>query len=259
MPGHSLFLILFLMMGLPSLAGATEIDYTLFSDTTQNPLSPKTEKSLVFGDKPVRLDLAVNQGLTALSVTDDQIDWINARLFNVTDNFELDAKVKQRLKQQSADLDKETRKNLTQLIEFLTQSQFAQRIFLPLDPDQIRLDLAQNPNISGSWQLFLAKPPTLSVHIVGNVKNPGKYNWQSRNSVREYLSQTENLPLFGDYAVVIQPDGEVQHHSLAKWNREYQEIAPGAIVYIPFKFSNSATYNDDLNQQVISLLRNRQP
>lgn len=241
------------------LSAATQADYLLISQIPNTPKPVKSEASTTFAPDAVRLDSVIQQGLSQFKLSDDQIDWDNSRLFDLSTPLELSNQVLQQLQQKAADKQGEKQRRINQLIKFIQQSQFARRIFQPLDIDQIRLDVKLNPVLDGPWQLVLTKQPATTIWIVGSVNHAGSYPWHNRSSAREYLTETDNLSWIGDNAVVIQPNGTVEQHSLLKWNRDFTEIAPGSILYIPFNFRSLPVFHqDDLNQQIISLLRQRQ-
>ncbi len=239
-------------------SAATQADLLLIADIPNAPKAVTTQASVKFPES-VRLDQLIQQGMNQFKLSDDQIDWDNSRLFDLSNPFDLPNQIVQRLEEKAAASQGDKQQRIRQLMKFIQQSHFARRIFQPIDWDLIRLNVKLNPLLNGQWQLVLAKQPANAIWIVGNIDQPGRYPWHNRNSARDYLTDSDNLNWLGDDAVVIQPSGDVEQHSLLKWNRDLKEIAPGAIIYLPFSFNTLPVFHqDNLNQQIISLLRQRQ-
>ncbi|WEM41583.1 capsule biosynthesis GfcC family protein [Photobacterium sp. DA100] len=130
-----------------------------------------------------------------------------------------------------------------------------QRELIPLDFDAIRLNRKLNPLLNGEYHLYLPNRPS-DILVIGATQKPTLLRWQPRLSARNYLDKTALIDNHQkDYAAVIQPDGTVEQHPIAYWNKNHMDIAPGATIYIG--------YNDlpgdylSLNQEMIKLLRNK--
>ncbi|MGF1788267.1 capsule biosynthesis GfcC family protein [Photobacterium swingsii] len=157
-------------------------------------------------------------------------------------------------------------KALAALHQFISSSHFAKRALLQLDYDNARITNSANPLLSGELTLQL---PARSdqVWVLGAVKDTGAVEWQQRLSTAEYLNHAEAISAAeNDTAVVIQPDGKVETHPIAYWNERHHDIAPGAIIYLPFtggwlvpldNLGFDASGFNEINQAVVSLLRER--
>ncbi|PSW19500.1 polysaccharide synthesis [Photobacterium sanctipauli] len=141
------------------------------------------------------------------------------------------------------------------LSQALTQLTIGERIFTPLDYDVVRITPSANPLVNQDVSLVLPKRPQ-SVYVLGAVAKPGDIPWQTRLNADGYIAHTQPSSL-GDNSVatVIQPDGTVESHSIAYWNQNHQDIAPGAIVYLGF--SSLPSGYRSLNDEIINILRNR--
>ncbi|OZS42912.1 capsule biosynthesis GfcC family protein [Photobacterium sanguinicancri] len=169
-------------------------------------------------------------------------------------------------KQSEFDITDERYTALATLHQFISSSHFAKRAALQLDYDQARITNNANPLLSGELTLQL---PARSeqVWVLGAVKDTGAVKWQQRLSTAEYLEQAKAISAAeNDTAVVIQPDGKIQTHPIAYWNERHHDIAPGAIIYLPFTGGWLAPLDDlgfdasgfnEINQAAVSLLRER--
>ncbi|WP_064605376.1 capsule biosynthesis GfcC family protein [Photobacterium sp. J15] len=147
------------------------------------------------------------------------------------------------------------RQAVLNLQTFLKKEQIGQRVFNSLDYDQVRIDLTQNPLISQDITVILPPRPN-SVWIVGAVDKPQELSWRERWGADKYLAQSSPINnADNSYAWVIQPDGKVEQHPVAYWNRKHSDIAPGAIIYLGF--TSLPDELETLNEELINLLRNR--
>ena len=169
-------------------------------------------------------------------------------------------------KQSEFDITDERYTALAALHQFISNSHFAKRAPLQLDYDQARITNSANPLLSGELTLQL---PARSeqVWVLGAVAEAGAIKWQQRQSTAEYLEQAKAISAAkNDTAVVIQPDGKIQTHPIAYWNESHHDIAPGAIIYLPFtggwlapldNLGFDASGFNEINQAAVSLLRER--
>ncbi|MDO6499514.1 capsule biosynthesis GfcC family protein [Photobacterium sanguinicancri] len=169
-------------------------------------------------------------------------------------------------KQSEFDQDDERYTALAALHQFISNSHFAKREPLELDYDQTRITSSANPLLSGELTLQL---PARSeqVWVLGAVTEAGTVKWQQRLPTAKYLDQAKAISAAeNDAAVVIQPDGKIQTHPIAYWNERHHDIAPGAIIYLPFtggwlapldNLGFDASGFNEINQAVVSLLRER--
>ncbi|CAG21069.1 capsule biosynthesis GfcC family protein [Photobacterium profundum] len=214
---------------------------------------------------PVRLKQVLSDSLTHLPTflakdvkQDSRIYWTGAALFQAFPHPQQQTVVdqinqlatywhnEQQQPQQQAAL------NLSQQIEQLTTGE---RIFTSLDYDDIRLNKQANTLITDDLTLILPPRPE-RILVLGALDKPIWAEWQTRLDAEAYLKQAKSLSNANNSnAWVIQPDGTVEQHPIAYWNRDHHDIAPGAIVYLGF--SSLPKGFETLNEDIINLLRNR--
>jgi hypothetical protein len=214
---------------------------------------------------PVRLKQVLSDSLTNLPAflvndvkPDSRIYWTGAAIFRTFPHPQQHAVVtqlnqlatywhnEQQQPQQQAAL------NLSQQIEQLTTGV---RIFTSLDYDDVRLNKQANTLITHDLTLILPPRPE-RILVLGALEKPVWAKWQTRLDAEAYLKQGKRLSNSNNSdAWVIQPDGTVEQHPIAYWNRDHHDIAPGAIVYLGF--SSLPKGFETLNEDIINLLRNR--
>ncbi|MBD8514410.1 capsule biosynthesis GfcC family protein [Photobacterium sp. CAU 1568] len=150
---------------------------------------------------------------------------------------------------------------LIQLAQSLASPIPGERIFLPLDSDRVRIVPDNNPALNGPFVLRFATRPN-TVKVTGALKLPAgntaeiSLPWQERQDAAGYLKQIQALAVANrDYVWVIQPDGKAEQHSIAYWNRQHKDIAPGAILYLAFTDLPASAKSS--NSQIIHLLSQR--
>ncbi|WP_222939821.1 capsule biosynthesis GfcC family protein [Photobacterium sp. BZF1] len=127
--------------------------------------------------------------------------------------------------------------------------------FTPLDFDAIRLNKKLNPLLSGEYHFYLANRPE-DVLVMGATQKPTLIQWQPRWSAKQYLDKTALIDNHQkDYAVVIQPDGAVQHHPIAYWNKDHRDVAPGATIFIGY--NDLPSDYKSFNHEMVNLLTNK--
>ncbi|MBD2857838.1 capsule biosynthesis GfcC family protein [Spongiibacter sp. KMU-158] len=258
---RALFVFIASLIILPSaFAQTTQVEYRFIGAGLS--ASAKNKASLSFVESP-RLDQLVLQGLAALNLTQDQVDWLSSRMYNRDAEFTLKEQVVAGLAKRAEHACGNTQRNGIALNSTLRRTSFAQRLYAPLDPDITRLDIEKNSKIHGRVLVTFASNQSPSpIEIFGNVEHPGRYPWRSRVSARDYLKNSGNLAIAGQRVVVIQPDGVQQAHSLGRFQGDFQDIAPGALIYVPFDFCDTFTAlsdRADLDQMIMNLLGSRLP
>ncbi|WP_311568605.1 capsule biosynthesis GfcC family protein [Photobacterium arenosum] len=150
---------------------------------------------------------------------------------------------------------------LNRLAQSLASPMPGERIFLPLDSDRVRIVPDNNPALNGPFVLRFATRPN-TVKVTGALKLPAGNTadisllWQERQDAAGYLKQIQALSVANrDNVWVIQPDGKAEQHSIAYWNRQHKDIAPGAILYLAF--TDLPASAKSLNSQIIHLLSQR--
>ncbi len=214
---------------------------------------------------PVRMKQVLSDSLTHLPAflandvkTDSRIYWTGAAIFRAFPHPQQHAVVtqlnqlatywhnEQQQPQQQAAL------NLSQQIEQLITGE---RIFTSLDYDNVRLNKQANTLITYNLTLILPPRPE-QILVLGALDKPVWAKWHTRFDAEAYLKQSKPLSNANDNdAWVIQPDGTVEQHPIAYWNRDHHDIAPGAVVYLGF--SSLPKSFETLNEDIINLLRNR--
>jgi Capsule biosynthesis GfcC C-terminal/Capsule biosynthesis GfcC, N-terminal len=210
---------------------------------------------------PVRMKQVLSDSLTHLPTflannvkQGSRIYWTGAALFQAFPHPQQQILVAQlnqlathwQGKQQQAAL------NLSQQVEQLTTGE---RIFTSLDYDNVRLNKQANTLITQNLTLILPPRPA-HILVLGALEKPVWAKWKIRLDAETYLKQGKPLSNANNSnAWVIQPDGTVEHHPIAYWNRDHHDIAPGAIVYLGF--SSLPKGFETLNEDIINLLRNR--
>jgi hypothetical protein len=128
-----------------------------------------------------------------------------------------------------------------------------------LDPDWVRMRPAQNRRLEGDYSVYTLLKPT-SITLAGVLANSGKTPWAPGRSVVDYLQDHERLS-GGErnFVVLIAPNGEVSDVPVAYWNRRHVEPEVGSIVYRGFSSWTLPGDDEDLNQQIVSVLTHRIP
>lgn len=221
--------------------------------------SDKLTFLLTFKTAPRVDELVIN----ALKVTQQSavnIDWLSSALFDVSTPYHKKQQVLVALEHQEALADEHHKEQWRQLQAELRKRSFARRMFTPLDPDITRITPNQNPRLSGQWLLKLHSWPT-TVSVLGNVKLSDQITWQPRTDARYYLNKLGLVDKDTSQVWVIQSDGHASLHNIAYWNYQFQNIAPGATIYVPLPNKKTTLYPQlsDVNHAVVDLLRNQQP
>ncbi|ENM5843510.1 capsule biosynthesis GfcC family protein [Vibrio mimicus] len=238
--------------------------HSLFASPLSTTLEIRFEGSstqLRFAE-PIRLDQAVMQTLEHYQLSTLDIDWLSAGLFDLSHPYSFKQHVLLVMAHQQSSAPIQQKALWEKMRSQLRLSAFAKRVFAPIDPDWTRIAPQDNPRLNGQWLLTL-NPRVGEVSVYGAVHKPGDVTWRSRQTAKDYAQAAGLIDEKIAEIVVIQPDGVVQVHSVAYWNMNFAEVAPGAIVYVPIPLHDSSFYpntpNTDANQLVIELLRNRLP
>ncbi|PSU29841.1 capsule biosynthesis GfcC family protein [Photobacterium lutimaris] len=165
------------------------------------------------------------------------------------------ANVISQLEKVSELVDADENSGFQQLATQLSQFEIGERVFTPLDYDLVRINKASNPLVSEPMTLVLPSRPD-SVWVLGAVQHNSEQPWATRSSASQYLKLVGTTS-YGDnsIATVIQPDGVIEQHPIAYWNKGHKDIAPGAIIYLGF--NNLPAGYQSLNDEIINLLRNK--
>ncbi|WP_068711509.1 capsule biosynthesis GfcC family protein [Vibrio tritonius] len=254
---------LFAMLGLASTMSWAANAVTSSLPATQVMVQLDNQPALQL-DFPIvpRADQLVNKTLKQLKLSSLDINWQSSALFDETQPQTLKQDVLMRLANEEDFAAMELKPFWRLLRKQIHTMRFGTRVFTPIDPDVTAIDSNKNPNLKGKWLLELRTNET-QVYVFGAVYQSGKFDWQQRKDAKYYAAQAGLLTPTVSELTVIQPDGVVETHSVEYWNRHFQEVAPGATIYVPMPndhslFNQSHTpYNT--NSLVIELLRNTYP
>ncbi|WP_283131139.1 capsule biosynthesis GfcC family protein [Enterovibrio norvegicus] len=190
----------------------------------------------------------------------DTVYWKGAGLFDTADTPELASLKKtvtdnlNRLQEAWKD-DAEKHASVTALSTFFAESHFQSRIQVPLDEDFYLSGSKLNPLVKGDLMLVLPSRPN-NVWVIGAVTETTDADFQPDYVADDYVDITETLNTFGISDVtVIQPDGELEIHQTAYWNQMPKNLAPGAMIFVPFQGLPSAL--SSLNRDIPRLLQHR--
>lgn len=127
------------------------------------------------------------------------------------------------------------------------------RVPAQLDPLQ-QLALSRNALLENRDRIVY--PPRASqVRITGAVQADCVLNFDPAWQPVDYLARCPRHELADpSYVDVIQPDGRVQRHGVALWNREAGNVAVGAVLYVPVDSKHLAQNAQGLNEDLVALL-----
>ena len=220
------------------------------------------DKILVRFTPSPRASQTVMKALNELDLSTLDVHWQTSGLYDVSAPLALKQEALMRLANEEDFASMSQKPQWRQLRQAIRDMQFGQKVTTPIDPDRTRIDAEVNPLITGKWVLNLQTHPN-SVFVFGNVKHMGKQPWQQRQDASFYAESAGLLTHPLSAITVIQPDGHIETHKVAYWNRNYQEVSPGSIVYIPMPHAHTwfdvEKTNVSTNQVIVDLLRNRLP
>ncbi|PSU50921.1 polysaccharide synthesis [Photobacterium frigidiphilum] len=210
---------------------------------------------------PVRIKQVLSDSLTHLPTflgndvkQDPRIYWTGAALFQAFPHPQQQTVVDQ-INQLATYWHDERQQAVLKLSQQIEQLTTGERIFTSLDYDNVRLNKQANTLITHDLTLILPPRPE-RILVLGALEKSVWAKWQTRFDAEDYLKQGKPLSNANNSdAWVIQPDGTVEQHPIAYWNRDHHDIAPGAIVYL--SFSSLPKGFETLNEDIINLLRNR--
>ncbi|MEZ8028834.1 capsule biosynthesis GfcC family protein [Enterovibrio norvegicus] len=190
----------------------------------------------------------------------DTVYWQGAGLFDKANTAEVDAlktAVTDNLNtlQEAWQDDAEKHASVTALSTFLAEAHFQSRIPVPLDEDFYLSGTKVNPLVQGDLMLVLPSRPN-NVWVIGAVTEITDADFQPDYVADDYVNIAETLNTFGISDVtVIQPDGQLETHQTAYWNQIPKNLAPGAMIFVPFQGLPSAL--SSLNRDIPRLLQHR--
>ncbi|MDD1796049.1 capsule biosynthesis GfcC family protein [Enterovibrio sp. ZSDZ42] len=190
----------------------------------------------------------------------DPIFWQGAGLFSDSDNNDVENLRTQVLEALSL-LETEWRDDhaalnaVESLVAFLSESTFKQRVAIAVDEDVYLAGGRINPLLAGDLTLLLPSRPK-NVWVLGAVKQTADLDFSPLKLAGDYADVADTLDMFGTSEVdVIQPDGHQETHKVAYWNEVPRNLAPGALIYVPF--SGLPSELSSLNHLIPTLLQHR--
>ncbi|CZF80157.1 hypothetical protein GCE9029_01890 [Grimontia celer] len=219
-------------------------------------------------DGATRVSQVVSQGASVvranatniLAHNTDTIFWQGAGLFNTADTADIDA-LTARIENQLGSLkeqwkgDAEKLGAVSTLSDFLASSTFASRISVELDEDFYLAGSKVNPLVRGDLMLLLPSRPN-NVWVIGAVTQTTDADFSPVYIADDYLDTADTLNNFGISEVsVVQPNGKLETHPVAYWNQVPKNVAPGAVIFVPFQSLPSEL--SSLNRDIPRLLQHR--
>ncbi|KLV03996.1 hypothetical protein ABT56_17295 [Photobacterium aquae] len=213
--------------------------------------------------EPIRLEQILADTLANISqlpqssqeTLNEQLYWTGASVFSSLQHpnkNEVLQKLNQLATQTGTAAEAEFYNQLQQQILNLV---IGQRLFTPLDYDRVRINKNANPLVNQDLTLVLPNRPS-TILVLGAVKQSGYQTWHIRQDAASYLDKAmPSATAENSYATVIQPDGNVEQHPIAYWNKNHHDIAPGSVIYLAF--DNLPSGFSQLNDDIVNLLRNR--
>lgn len=148
---------------------------------------------------------------------------------------------------------------ISSVIQQLSAVKVTGRQFVNLDPDWVRLRSEENRRLAGKYTLYTLQRPYF-ITLFGAIGGSGNVSWQPGADTRDYLEKHPRLAgAERNIAVVIAPSGKTYHAPIAYWNHGHVEVEPGSIIYLGFSSWSLPGVYENLNQQIISVLKHRMP
>ncbi|MGR5094937.1 capsule biosynthesis GfcC family protein [Vibrio maritimus] len=224
-----------------------------------------TELSVVLVEQSIRLDYPQAARLeTVLKDTHAQalltnmpLESLQAQLFSSDKVALIESQVNQISSQLTALQLQDPDLGAENLLEQIQESQLLYREFTSLDYDVVQSQREGNPLLSGNYQLNIG-PRNDSVIFMGAVKKQESVSQRAQWFLADYFKSIGEIRLDSaspSTAWVIQPDGKVVEAHYGIWNFQPHFVAPGAIVYVPFKSLPSEF--GSLNHDIVQLLRHK--
>ncbi|QZA78302.1 capsule biosynthesis GfcC family protein [Deefgea tanakiae] len=128
------------------------------------------------------------------------------------------------------------------------------RILINLDPDWFRLRPADNPLLSGDYEVSLNQRPKY-VQVLGATKQSKKVRIANSPIHTGLIDRSLYLDLADLNSIyIIQPNGSVEKIGNAYWNYAERDLMPGSIIYVPIDESKLPAHMKNLNVEVMRLL-----
>lgn len=144
-----------------------------------------------------------------------------------------------------------------QLQQQISQWQLAEQLLLPLDPDRVRAKPELNPMLAaGHYLLQVSTRPTrLSVTGLARDKSLPLIN---ATDAADYGRLLTRLPGASTSFIYILPAARAAIVAQTGiWNHQPQQVAPGAVLFVPFEARRLPAAFNDINGQIVELLQHR--
>lgn len=207
--------------------------------------------------QPARLDRVLKDANNQAQLAKVQLDYVQAQLFSSDKQAIIDSKKAQVVAQLKALQAQEPSVGADKVLAQLDSFQFHYREFTSLDYDLVQSLRDGNPQLVGNYQLNIGARHN-KVSFLGAVKQPERVSHQAQWFLADYFKALGNVRLDSashSAALVIQPDGKVMEVAYGLWNFKPHFLAPGALIYVPFKSLPSEF--STLNQEITDLLRHK--
>jgi hypothetical protein len=207
--------------------------------------------------QPARLDTILRDTNKQARLSNVQLDYVQAQLFSQDKQPVIDSKKAQVLAQLKALQAEDASIGAGKIHDQIESSQFHYREFTSLDYDLVQSLRNGNPQLAGHYQLNIGARNN-KVSFLGAVKQPESITHKAQWFLADYFNALGDIRLNSashSAALVIQPDGKVMEFAYGLWNFQPHFLAPGAIVYVPFKSLPSEF--SSLNQDIVDLLRHK--
>ena len=133
------------------------------------------------------------------------------------------------------------------------------RLIHPLDPAALLATDINHLLDDGDRLVYRQQPNT--VHIIGAVTRHCVLHYQPSRPAAFYLDQCIRSDVASLSEVsIIQADGSTHQQGIAPFNRRYQQlIAPGAIIFVPFKNVLLSNADASLQSDIVRFLASQTP
>ncbi|WP_339772534.1 capsule biosynthesis GfcC family protein [uncultured Paraglaciecola sp.] len=217
------------------------------------------EAEFQFNSQPRLTDV-----LTTLSI-DDQVYWPSATLYSPNDiNLEktrqLALKNLSTISTKSQSESPQFRHAIEQLATDIKTWTLAKRLAVKIDFDLARVSAASNPKFDDGYYILHLTARPQAVEVFGAVNRKVSIQHIPYGDVSQYVDEEGLLNSANkDFVKIIQADGRIIQAPVAYWNKQHQEVMPGSQIYVPFKESIFSPEIAELNQQIVTLAKNRLP
>ncbi|GMQ47933.1 capsule biosynthesis GfcC family protein [Vibrio sp. 10N] len=207
--------------------------------------------------QPARLDTILRDTNNQAQLANVQLDYLQAQLFSLDKQSSIDSKKVQVVAQLKALQAHDASIGAYKILNHIESSQFQYREFTSLDYDEVQSLRNGNPQLVGHYHLNIGARNN-KINFLGAVEQPESIVHQAQWFLADYFNALGGIRLDSashSSAFVIQPDGKVMEIAYGIWNFQPHFLAPGAIVYVPFKSLPSEF--SSLNQDIADLLRHK--